>query len=146
MAVNYVTQIPELGKLYGAYSPASRADGGTLFSVAGQLGGLPDGSLPGDGGVFAQTKQSFANVGKVLRGVGLDFADVLRFNTFIVGRDSIAEFMTARLETFAEIYPDGAFPPNTLVLVDGLVEERFRVEIEALAVGQGLGSSHGGGS
>ena len=135
MAVSYVTQIPDLGKLYGAYSPASRADGGGLFSIAGQLGGMPDGSLPGDGSVFAQTKQSFANLGTVLNGLGLSFLDVLRFNTFIVDRTSIKEFMAARLEVFSEIYPDGGYPPNTLVLVTGLVEEQFSVEIEALAVG-----------
>jgi enamine deaminase RidA (YjgF/YER057c/UK114 family) len=134
MAVHYV-QIPELGKLYGAYSPASRASASELFSIAGQLGGLPDGSLPGDGSVYAQTKQSFANLGTALGAIALGFADVLRFNTFIVDRSSLADFFRARLEVFAEIYPDGAYPPNTLVLVTGLVEAEFQVEIEALAVG-----------
>jgi enamine deaminase RidA (YjgF/YER057c/UK114 family) len=123
MSVTY-RQFPELGKLYGAYSPASTTDSATLHSIAGQLGGMPDGSLPGDGSVFAQTKQSFANVGSVLR-----------FNTFIVGRDAIPEFMAARTEVFAEIYSDGAYPPNTLVLVAGLVEAQFSVEIEAIAAG-----------
>jgi enamine deaminase RidA (YjgF/YER057c/UK114 family) len=65
MGVQYVTQIPGLGKLYGAYSPASKGDGSQLVSIAGQLGGRPDGSLPGDGSVYAQTKQSFANIGTV---------------------------------------------------------------------------------
>ncbi|MEV5013477.1 RidA family protein [Streptomyces rochei] len=134
MSVKFTPHIPALGKLYGAYSPASSGSG-TLHSVAGQLGGLPDGSLPGDGSIFAQTKQSFANVQTVLNGIGLTFADVLRFNTFIVGRASIPEFMDARREVFAEIYPNGEYPPNTLVLVDGLVEEQFSVEIEALAIG-----------
>jgi enamine deaminase RidA (YjgF/YER057c/UK114 family) len=135
MGVRYITQIPDLGKFYGAYSPASKSESSQLFSIAGQLGGLPDGSLPGDGSVHAQTKQSFANLGTVLTALGLKFTDVLRFNTFLVGRSSIEQFMKARLEVFAEIYPDGAYPPNTLVLVDGLVEEQFRVEIEALASG-----------
>jgi enamine deaminase RidA (YjgF/YER057c/UK114 family) len=135
MGARYITQIPDLGKLYGAYSPAAKSESSELFSIAGQLGGLADGSLPGDGSVYAQTKQSFANVGTVLTGLGLRFTDILRFNTFIVGRSSIEQFMKARLEVFAEIYPDGAYPPNTLVLVNGLVEEQFSVEIEALAVG-----------
>ncbi len=71
----------------------------------------------------------------MLDGLGLGFGDILRFNTFIVGRESLKEFMAARLEVFAEIYPDGGYPPNTLLLVNGLVEEQFRIEIEALAVG-----------
>ncbi|MGP3775386.1 RidA family protein [Streptomyces sp. SDT5-1] len=134
MSVKFTPNIPELGKLYGAYSPASSGSG-TMHSIAGQLGGLPDGSLPGDGSVYAQTKQSFSNVKTVLDGIGLTFADVLRFNTFIVNRDSIPEFMEARREVFAEIYPNGEYPPNTLVLVSGLVEAQFSVEIEALAIG-----------
>lgn len=136
MSVDYI-QLPSLGKLYGAYSPASvAAEGGRLYSLAGQLGGLPDGQLPGDGSVFAQTKQSFANLGAVLDSLNLGWGDVLRFNTFIVGRESLKEFMAARLEVFADIYPDGGYPPNTLLLVGGLVEEQFSVEIEALAVGR----------
>jgi enamine deaminase RidA (YjgF/YER057c/UK114 family) len=136
MSVNYIQTIPTLGKLYGAYSPASAGvPGGKLYSIAGQFGATPDGRLPGDGSVFAQTKQSFANLGTVLDGLGLGFGDILRFNTFIVGRESLKEFMAARLEVFAEIYPDGGYPPNTLLLVNGLVEEQFRIEIEALAVG-----------
>ena len=94
MAVRYITHIPELGKFYGAYSPASKSESAQLFSIAGQLGGLPDGSLPGDGSVYAQTKQSFANLRTVLTGLGLAFTDVLRFNTFLVGRSSIEQFMT----------------------------------------------------
>lgn len=133
MAVDYI-QVPELGMLYGLYSPAATAMDGRLFSIAGQVGSLADGSLPGDGSAYEQTKQAFTNVGTVLRRLGLEFGDVLRFNTFIVGRDSLEDFMRARKETFAEIYPDGVYAPNTLVLVSGLVKEEFRVEIEALAV------------
>ena len=111
------------------YTPAS---GGVTKAVDEPM---PDGSLPGDGSVHAQTRQSFANLGTVLTALGLQFTDVLRFSTFVVGRSSIEPFMKARLEVFAEIYPDGAYPPNTLVLVSGLVEEQFSVEIEALAIG-----------
>jgi enamine deaminase RidA (YjgF/YER057c/UK114 family) len=136
MAVNYI-QLPGLGKVFGAYSPASRATDGTLFSIAGQLGSLADGSLVGDGSVYEQTKQSFRNVGNVLREVGLTFGDVLRFNTFLVNRDTLEDFFRARLEIFADVYPDGAYPPNTLVFVSGLVKEEFGVEIEALAVSSG---------
>lgn len=133
MSVRYVSSIPALGKLYGSYSPVSRSTGTEIFSIAGQLGALPDGSLPGDGGASAQVAQSFTNLGTALADVGLDFSNVLRFNTYLVGRETIAPFMAARLEVFSTIYPDGGYPPNTLVLVAGLVEEQCVVEIEALA-------------
>ena len=29
MGVRYITQIPDLGKFYGAYSPASKSESGT---------------------------------------------------------------------------------------------------------------------
>jgi len=42
--------------------------------------------------------------------------------------------MSTRTEVFAEIYADGTYSPDTLLVVPGLVEERFVVEVEALAV------------
>ena len=41
--------------------------------------------------------------------------------------------MQARTEVFAEIYPDGDYPPNTLLVVDRLVQPELLVEISAIA-------------
>jgi enamine deaminase RidA (YjgF/YER057c/UK114 family) len=41
--------------------------------------------------------------------------------------------MAARTAVFAEIYPEGKYPPNTLVVVSRLVEPAFLVEVDALA-------------
>jgi enamine deaminase RidA (YjgF/YER057c/UK114 family) len=41
--------------------------------------------------------------------------------------------MNARRELFEELYPNGACPPNTLLVVDRLVEKEFLVEVEAIA-------------
>jgi enamine deaminase RidA (YjgF/YER057c/UK114 family) len=120
---------------FGDYSPLSRvAQPQELVAIAGQFGTESSGELAGSGDATAQVRQSFANVGSALKEAGLGFADVLKFTTFVVGRETIPAFMAARKEVFAEIYPDGVYPPNTLLVVAGLVEERFVVEIEALAV------------
>jgi hypothetical protein len=31
------------------------------------------------------------------------------------------------------MFPDGAYPPNTLLIVDRLVQERFLVEVQTIA-------------
>jgi enamine deaminase RidA (YjgF/YER057c/UK114 family) len=122
--INYIPTIEGIGS-FGDYSPVSIADG--LVAVAGQFG--TDAEDPA-----GQVRGAFANVGKALAAAGLGFDDVIKFNTFVVGRETIPHFMAMRKEVFAEIYPSGVYPPNTLLVVAGLVEERFVVEIEALAL------------
>ncbi len=57
----------------------------------------------------------------------------MEFTTYVVGRDSIQSFLDARAELFPGLYPEGDFPPNTLLVISGLVREEFLVEIKALA-------------
>lgn len=123
MPINYLPSVEGIGS-FGDYSPVSIADG--IVAVAGQFG--TDADDPA-----GQVRGAFANVGKALAAAGLGFDDVLKFTTFVVGRETIPHFMATRKEVFADIYPDGIYPPNTLLVVAGLVEERFVVEIEALA-------------
>lgn len=123
MAVSYIPTVDGLGK-YGDYSPVSVAN--NLVAVAGQFGG--DADSPEE-----QVRGAFANVGKALAAAGLEFCDVIKFTTYVVGRETIPAFMATRKEVFKKIYSAGVYPPNTLLVVAGLVEERFVVEIEALA-------------
>ncbi|WP_405533957.1 RidA family protein [Streptomyces sp. NBC_00075] len=130
MTVTHHPRVPGLAS-FGDYSPLAEA--GELVVVAGQFGTDGAGALPADGDPAEQVRGAFANVGRALAHAGLGFADVLRFTTFLVGRETVPVFMETRKEVFAEIYPDGVYPPNTLLLVAGLVEERFVCEIEAVA-------------
>lgn len=135
MTVEYLSGNGAFAK-FGDYSPLARAtDPGKIVAVAGQFGTDSSGALVGSGDATDQARHAFRNVGAALAEAGLGFGDVLKFTTYVVGRDTIPAFMVARKEVFAEIYPDGVYPPNTLLVVAGLVEERFCVEIEALAVG-----------
>jgi enamine deaminase RidA (YjgF/YER057c/UK114 family) len=133
MSVTYHPTVPTLAK-FGAYSPVSRAVPGELIAVAGQFGTDAAAEFPDTDSAADQVRGAFRNVGHALAEVGLGFQDVLKFTTFVVGRETIPPFMETRREVFAGIYPDGVYPPNTLLVVAGLVEERFVVEIEALAV------------
>ena len=58
---------------------------------------------------------------------------MVEFTTYLVGRESVPPFLEARAALFSTLFPDGDYPPNTLLVVDGLVREDFLVEIKAVA-------------
>ncbi|MYC29269.1 MAG: RidA family protein [Chloroflexi bacterium] len=117
----------------GAYSQAIRVKDGELLYIAGQVGVDNDGNLAGDGSMAAQTRQVYENLGNILNSVGAGFSNVVEFTTYVVGRDSVWPFMNARAEIFPDLFPDGDYPPNTLLVIGGLVREEFLVEIKAVA-------------
>jgi hypothetical protein len=41
--------------------------------------------------------------------------------------------MQFRLREFPRLFPNGAYPPNTLLIVDRLVQEQFLVEVQTVA-------------
>jgi hypothetical protein len=59
---------------------------------------------------------------------------VVRFQTFLTSAADIEGFMSARRAAFPGYFPDGVFPPNTLLVVSRLVHPELLVEIEAMAV------------
>lgn len=119
--------------LFGDYSTLGLATPGEIVNVAGQMGADSSGAFTAATGAD-QVKLAFANLGVALAAAGLGFEHVLGFRTYLVGREMIPEFMQGRKEVFADIYPSGVYPPNTLLIIGGLVEEDALVEIEALAV------------
>lgn len=119
------------GPKFGQYSTLG-VGAGEIVMVAGQLGADADGAFPSS--AVEQVKLTYANVGAALAAVGLGFEHVVGFRTYLVGRATIPEFVAGRTATFGEYYPSGVYPPNTLLLVAGLVAEEAVVEIEALAV------------
>ena len=119
----------------GAYSQAIRFQPGRgLLAVAGQVALDAQGNLVGKGDAAAQTKQVLRNLQAVLASQGATFSDVVELTSYVVGRDAIQPFIQARTELYPELFPDGNFPANTLLVMDGLVEEDFLVEIKALAI------------
>ena len=117
----------------GAYSLAVEATAGRLLFLAGQVGLDASGNLVGPGDAAAQTRQVFENIGQVLAGAGASFSNVVELTTYVVGRESIQPFIQARTEIFPEIFPDGDYPTNTLLVIEGLVREEFLVEVKAVA-------------
>lgn len=114
----------------GSYSHVSKGAG--LLHIAGQVGVDAHGDVAGDE-VRSQARQTYRNLEAILSSEGLSSAAILKFTTYLVDEDDIAAFYGVRDELFPELFPDGAYPPNTLLVVRRLVKPEFRVEIEAVA-------------
>ena len=117
----------------GMYSHLTRVAGGELLFLAGQVGLDADGRIVGEADAAEQTKQAFRNIEVILRRAGASMDDVVQFTTYVVGRESVQPYLEGRTEVYAELYPGGAYPPNTLLVIDGLVREEMLVEITAVA-------------
>jgi enamine deaminase RidA (YjgF/YER057c/UK114 family) len=117
----------------GMYSHGVIAPGGELVVVAGQVGMSSAGQAAAND-VVAQTRQALDNVRAVVEAGGATMRDVVRLQTFLTRADDIPGFMKARAEVFPGYFPDGVYPPNTLLVVSRLVRPELLVEIEALAV------------
>jgi len=121
------------GPPLGMYSHGMVARGGDLVIVAGQVGMTADGRVAGED-VVSQTKQALDNVRAVVEAAGCTMGDVVRLQTFLTRSEDIAGFMRARGEVFPTYFPDGIYPPNTLLVVSRLVRPELLVEVEAMAI------------
>ena len=77
--------------------------------------------------------QTFANIGAALKSVGAGWGHIVQFTTYMVHSQDIAKFMKYRLREFPKMFSNGAYPPNTLLMIDRLVQEPLLVEVQAVA-------------
>lgn len=131
MSVDYLRRPDGLGEPLGRYSHVAIGSG-SLVAIAGQVGIDAAGTLVGKN-MDDQLRQTFVNLGIALHAAGAGYADILKMNTYLAG-DHIEEFMAARAKVFADIFPTEVYPPNTLVVIQRLVEPELLVEVEALAI------------
>ncbi len=122
-----------LGKPLGQYSHMSRVKASEFLFIAGQVAVDRDGKLVGGDDFDAQCVRTFANIEAALKSAGAGFGNVVQFTTYLVHSQDIAKFMTYRLREFPKMFPGGAYPPNTLLMVDRLVQEHFLIEVQAVA-------------
>ncbi len=119
-----------LGKPLGQYSHITRVKASEFLFIAGQVGAGKDGT-PAD--FEAQCGLVFANLGLALTSQGASFANVVEFTTYLVHSQDIAKFMAYRSREFPKLFASGAYPPNTLLIIDRLVQEQFLIEVSAVA-------------
>src|SRR6266852_278324 len=122
-----------LARPMGQYSHIARVKASELLFIAGQVAADKDGKLVGADDFDAQCQQVFANIEAALRSQGASFANVVEFTTYLVHSQDIAKFMAYRLREFPRLFPSGAYPPNTLLIVDRLVQEPLLIEVQTVA-------------
>ena len=134
MPVSY-SNPPGVAAPIGLYSQVARLGSGEhdLVFVAGQLSVDANGDSVGAGDFPLQMRQVFANLGAVLEAEGLDFDCVAQMTTYLRGEELVGEFYRVREELFKELFPSGAYPPNTLLVISRLVRPEFLVEVQCIA-------------
>ena len=122
-----------LGKPLGQYTHMTRVKASEFLFIAGQLGVDKDGKMTGDGGFDAQCVQTFANIEAALKSAGAGWGNIVQFTTYLVHSQDIPNFMKFRLREFPRMFANGAYPPNTLLMIDRLVVEPALIEVQAVA-------------
>lgn len=101
--------------------------GSTRLHIAGQLG------IDADGNVAESTEEqivlAWQNVKGVLQANQMDMEDVTSVRLYLVNRNEVPEYQAAKQRLPFDV---GGLP-TTLLFVNGLFDERWKVEIEAEA-------------
>jgi reactive intermediate/imine deaminase len=119
--------VPAIATPRGHYSHAVIAQGRTLY-VAGQVPIDADGKVVG-ADAATQARQVLSNLAAVLEAASATLADVVKTTVYLTNLDDRAAVGEVRRAHFA-----GDPPANTLVVVAGLADPRYLVEIDAIAV------------
>jgi enamine deaminase RidA (YjgF/YER057c/UK114 family) len=122
-----------LGKPLGQYSQMTRVKASEFLFIAGQVGVDRDGKLVAADDFDEQCIQTFANIEAALKSAGAAWENVVEFTTYLVHSQDIPKFMAFRLREFPKMFANGAYPPNTLLIIDRLVQESLLVEVQTVA-------------
>ena len=120
--------------MISGHSPYERVAGFSRAVVAGgtvRVAGtapIPDAGDPPEG-AYEQARLCLEIIGGALRRADARLDDVVRTRIYLTNRDDWEDESRAHGEVFGEIRP-----ASTAVVVEGLLDPRWRVEIEAEAV------------
>lgn len=117
----------------GVRAPASRYSHTALIEgpgrrlvLSGQVGIAPDGAIPESG--EAQIIQALANLRTLLAAHGMAPAQIVKLTVFLTEPALIPHWRNLR-----DAAMEGHAPTSTLLIVAGLADPRFMVEVEAEA-------------
>ncbi|MFN3449212.1 MAG: RidA family protein [Roseococcus sp.] len=109
------------------YSHACLVEGpGRRLVISGQVGLAPDGSLPAT--AEGQIRQSLANLRTILAAHAMGVRDLVKITVFLTDATLVKPWRALRDEAL-----EGHAPASTLLIVAGLADPRFLVEVEAEA-------------
>jgi 2-iminobutanoate/2-iminopropanoate deaminase len=118
----------------GTYSHVAEvAPGAKLVMIAGQVAIDKNGNIVGDGFFEQQCAQVYENIGNALKASGGDWKNVVQFMSFLTRKEDIPRFAAFRKQEMPRLYPDAAYPPNTLLVVQALASDEILLEVQAIA-------------
>jgi len=102
---------------------------GRQLVLSGQVALDESGQLVGEGDAVAQCEQIFRNIERLLGKGGASLDDVVLLTCYLTD----ARIFPAYAEIKRRIFP-GTAPAGTSVIVAGLLDDRFLLEVEVVAV------------
>lgn len=105
------------------FSPAIRA--GDFVFISGQASVDDEGKIVEDS-FEGECRRSFQNLGKILRGAGLDYKDVVQVRNYVGRQEDLVSFNQIYREFF-----NAPFPARTTIM--GCLGTLLKFEVEAVA-------------
>jgi enamine deaminase RidA (YjgF/YER057c/UK114 family) len=103
----------------------------TLY-LAGQCGHDASGAIASPGDLVAQFDRALANLGEVLREVGMGFEDVVQLNLFVLSRQDYIE-ARKQLGVAWRRHFGTHYPAMAMFTVVGLLDAEALIEIQGVA-------------
>ncbi len=125
----------------GMYSHLARTEPAEILYLAGQVALDRGGNLLGKGDVGVQTVEAFRNIERILESAGASPGNIVHLTTYLTGAEYIPGYREARAPLFERLFPGGAYPPNTLLVIPGLQDPDMLIEVTAVAVAPGPGAA-----
>ena len=111
----------------GRYTHVVRS--GNMLFISGQVSVDAAGNVVGAGDIEAQARQVYKNLEFALKAAGGSLSDIVKVTTYLTTRDSAAGIGKVRQEVWKNDPP-----ASTLLIISGLANPAFLIEIDAIAV------------
>lgn len=98
-----------------------------ILLISGQVPAHADGAIPAD--IDGQCRAVWANIQTQLTAAGMTYANLAKLNIILTDRAYVPAMVAVRNEIFND-----EVQPAVTTIIAGLFDERWMIEIEAIAV------------
>jgi 2-iminobutanoate/2-iminopropanoate deaminase len=119
---------PKIFSSPAPFSPATLTNAVKLLHISGQVSQGPDGKTVAPGDIESQTVKVIQNIETLVEAEGGSLSDICKVTIFLTSRDHLAKVMEVRKRMFKAPYP-----ATSAIIVSGLANAEWMIEIEALA-------------